>query len=373
MRIKLIFVCIISLLFTGCRSKNVNGTPDDPGTDMMEYADLLKMENKDGYCLVTIVNPWDTAKTFARYALVEHNSKDPEIKDAEIIHVPLKSIVLYTSVHGGVMEELGTIERTTGVVDGKYFKLPFILQGLEKGTIADLGTSSSISVEKLLSLRPDGIFMSFYEGMDTQNIDRTDLCVVKFVDNMERTPLGRAEWIKFIGALTGAREKADSIFAAVKNSYIALKNKVPAKERRPSVLVENMYEGTWYVPGGKSYQARIIADAGGDYLWKDDMHAGSLNLSFEQVLSKGRDADIWLLKVFGEDLTKESLLKQDPRYKHFKAIDAGGVYYANTGKVNLFEEFPYHPERLLEDYVHIFYPDCFKGQGKTRYFGKMNK
>ena len=55
-----------------------------------------------------------------------------------------------------------------------------------------------------------------------------------------------------------------------------------------------MYQGVWYLPGGASYQAKIIEDAGGKYIWADDKSAGSLNLSYEEVLAKAHNADIWL-------------------------------------------------------------------------------
>lgn len=355
----------------GCGRKEESSQKDDAGT--LKYATLLRLDERDGCTVASITDPWDTTRLLARYVLLEKGAKVPDdARDAVIIDVPLKSAVLYSAVHGGVIEELGAMAAVKGVAEGKYFKTPRLRAVIDKGLVADLGQASGLPAEKLLALNPDAILQSIYEGMDQQQFDNPRLKVIKFADNLEETALGRAEWIKFIGSLTGTRDKADSIFTEVERRYNELRGMVPKGARRPTVLVENMYEGIWYVPGGKSYQARIIDDAGGDYLWKDDNRSGSLNLSFEQVLQKGRDADIWLLKVYGQDLTKESLLRQDARYRFFKAVDGGGVYFSNTDKKPLFDEFPYHPERLLEDYIGIFYPQMPKGL-RARYFEKMRQ
>ncbi len=58
----------------------------------------------------------------------------------------------------------------------------------------------------------------------------------------------------------------------------------------------------------------------------------------------------------------------DNRYANFRAVEHGGVYYSDTKKTQLFEEFPYHPELLLNDYILVFHPEA---EGKMRYFNKM--
>ena len=67
----------------------------------------------------------------------------------------------------------------------------------------------------------------------------------------------------------------------------------------------------------------------------------------------------------------EHKLKEiDIRNTAFNAVESGGVYYANTAKVNLFEEFPYHPDLLLKDYIKIFHPDLLPDYS-LRYFKQM--
>jgi hypothetical protein len=61
----------------------------------------------------------------------------------------------------------------------------------------------------------------------------------------------------------------------------------------------------------------------------------------------------------------------DRRYGYFKAVDRGGVWWSDTSVSQLYEEFPFHPEMLLKDYIGIFHPDLLKDGEAMRYFRQM--
>ena len=54
----------------------------------------------------------------------------------------------------------------------------------------------------------------------------------------------------------------------------------------------------------------------------------------------------------------------------FKAFKEGNVYACDTYKSHFFEEFPFHPERLLREYTYLFHPELVKDY-QLRYYGKM--
>lgn len=366
--ILLIFSIILSL-FCSCGSTKPNC--ENNGNNIMEDASLLRIYEFDGYDRVEIINPNDSSTIDCIYYLVKKQDCSNELpNDGVIIEVPVSNMLVYTSVYASALKELGSIDVVKGVVDADYFKIPEIKDGLKSGKIVNAGKSDSPIAEKILELEPDCILLTSYEGMSSADIDKYGIPILKFTDQMETSPLGRSEWIKFLGRLTGNDQKADSIFSVAKSNYLNLKHKVSKSSKRPTVLTENMYQGVWYVPGGKSYQAALIEDAGGDYIWKDNNSPGSLSLSYEEVLDKAQNADIWLLKVYGEQLSKSSLLKKDPRYVYFSAVNEGGVYFSDTESGNLFEEFPFHPDLLLADYAAIFQPELFD-KYKFRYFKPM--
>jgi iron complex transport system substrate-binding protein len=130
-------------------------------------------------------------------------------------------------------------------------------------------------------------------------------------------------------------------------------------------------DGYWFVPGGESYMAKIIEDAGGDYPWSTDTHNGSLQLDFSTVYAKAADADFWLVKSYGHDITLSDIESMSHLNGQFKAFKDGNVFVANTAVVPLYEEFPFHPEKLLEEYIKIFHPEIITGE--TRYYKRANE
>lgn len=362
-----LMLLLVAVAAGGC-SGGTRGSDDD-GANVMRHSKLLKMTDGRGYTLATVVDAKDSTAVVARYVLVDRDAELPDsLPQGTLLRTPLDKVALFSTVFAGVLDELGRIDAVRGVVDASYFSHPAIKKGLAEGSVADLGEASGPSIERIVALQPQAIILSIYDGMDVKGVDRAGVPVIQMADNLESTPLGRAEWIRFVGALTGRRTQADSIFNEVEKRYTQLAATASSYKNKPKVLVENMYQGVWYVPGGKSYQARMLSDAGAAYPWADDPQSGSISLSFEQVLARAGDADFWLLKLYGTQLDRETLEGMDSRYVHFKAVDNGGVYYSDTSVSPLFEEFPFHPERLLSDYIAIFHPES---KLKPRYFEPM--
>lgn len=375
MSAKGIYLFLLALMFTmascggnGSKEENRMGIENET-----THSQFLKIDKRNGYSIAEITDPWDTTKLMATYVFVPSDSELPDsLPKGIVVRTPVKSLIVYSSVTGSALEELGSEQVIKGVADAGFFKMPHVVEGLEDGSVVNIGLPSSPSKEKIIALNPDGILLNIYDGMDVKGIENLKAPVLRMVDNMEPTPLGRAEWIKFLGLLTGKEQMADSIFNSVCESYGKLKNHVSGIDKKPKILTETIYEGVWYVPGGGSYQARLIEDAAGDYFRKDDNSQGSLNMSFEQVLDKGNDADIWLIKLYDKELTGKYLMEMDSRYGYFAPVKKKGVYYSNTAKSTLFEDFPFHPEKLLHDYAVIFHPEKFPGDSLT-YFKKMGE
>lgn len=369
--------CIVAclLLCMSCGSgRRGNAQGADHGDNAMQYAQLIRIYPADGYDDVQIIDYHDSTKVLKHLWLVP-DSVDfatPVPKDVTLLRTPIKSSVVFSSVHAGVYKELGMADRVTGVVDAGYFTDPYFVAGIRNGSIIDCGVASSPTVEKILALHPDAVIYSLYDGMQATELDKLSaqgIVLVPFIDQVEHTPLARAEWIRFIGRLLGKGDQSDRAFADIARKYNDIKDEASKLKKHPTVLTDNLYEGVWYVPGGESYQATLIKDAGGKYLWDDDKSTGSLNLSFEQVLARAKDADIWLWKGYGYTLTPDKLLGFDSRYTNFKAAHAPkALYFSDTARSRLFEETPFHPELLLRDYALIF---SGKANDSIRYFRPM--
>ena len=333
-----------------------------------EEAELLSITEHDGYDEVFIMSPKGNRE--AHYVLIDRNDTlNRDIPEgAEVIKVPLEKTILDSEVYAGAIEELGAAGTVRAMFDGAYVTSPALKEKLTQGTLKDLGPTSSPNLEKILALAPDAIFLSYFEGMQTQSLDKLGIPLIKMYDLQEPTPLGRAEWIRFLGRLSGRGKEADSIFSAVKKNYNEIKRNASIKNS-PKILTETIYEGVWNVPGGRSYQATLIKDAGGRYFKENDNTPVSLKLSPEQVLLEGIDSDIWLIRYFGDANSLKAILKSDPVYSGFKPLKEGKIYYSDTSLSGLFREFPFHPDRLLMDYNIIF-----KGgdDSRLKYFKKLD-
>jgi iron complex transport system substrate-binding protein len=121
------------------------------------------------------------------------------------------------------------------------------------------------------------------------------------------------------------------------------------------------WEGTWYVPGGESFVAEFIEDAGGSYVWADVNDTGSVTYDFESVFNRSQDAEYWL----SDDMTlndMSDLEAQNPLFLNFRAAQSGNVY-SSYGKVNqgggndYYESGLVHPDIILEDLISIFHPE----------------
>ena len=367
---KVLLLAAVIAVGTGLwNCKGGRGTDVEPQAaevNMMNEAGLLRVYDRGQYHLAEVVNPWDTASVLSRYVLVERGTVPDSLPDVEFVRidVPLNRSLVYSSVHTGIIGEMGRMEAVAGVADGEYFGGE-MARRIRRGEVVDVGSSMSPSVEAVVALKPDAILVSPFENAGHGVIEQTGVPVIECADYMEATPKGRAEWVRFFGLLYGS-QKGDSIYSSVAAAYDSIAAQVADVAYKPLVLTEMLTDGYWFVPGGGSYMARMITDAGARYPWGADTSTGSLQLDFSTVYAKAADADYWLIRSFGRDLTLDDIEGVYLLNGQFKAFKEGNVFVANTAEVPLFEEFPFHPELLLEEYAKIFHPEIFKGD--KRYF-----
>jgi iron complex transport system substrate-binding protein len=180
--------------------------------------------------------------------------------------------------------------------------------------------------------------------------------------------------MRLYGRLVGKAHVADSLFAAIEAEYDSLLTLTDSIEWecRPTVLFDTMIGSAWYVPGGRSTMAQLVSDAGGRYLFSDNTKSGSVPLSFETVLDRGEDADVWLIRYNQgrQRMRLADLANVYQPYTLFNAYRKGEVYGCNSAELIFYEETPFHPERLLRDYIKILHPSLLPNDS-LRYFHQL--
>ncbi|MDD7002663.1 MAG: hypothetical protein PUI47_05470, partial [Prevotella copri] len=93
------------------------------------------------------------------------------------------------------------------------------------------------------------------------------------------------------------------------------------------------------------------------YVFEDDLHSGSLAMSPEQILSKGKDIDVWAFKYFGgAPFTRAQLLQEYDGYKALHCFANSQIYEVDTSTEPYFELTSFHPEILLREFIILSHP-----------------
>ena len=341
-------------------------------SDSIQYAQGFTVQRFDTYIMVEVRDPWDSTRLLQRYLLVDRTKSVPGgLPKGTIVKVPVKDIVIYTSVHAAIIDQLHETDKVIGVCEPRYMDTPAIQEGIQAGRIADLGEATSPNIEKMIEIGAELVIASPFQNSSYGPVEKIGIPIIEGADYMEAFPLGRTEWIRFYGLLFGKEGMADSIFKETEQAYLSLKDLTANIDNRPTVLSEKKFGSSWYVPSGDSYMAHLIEDAGADYMFKDLPGAGSTPLAFETVFDKAIHADIWLVKYNqSSEMTYNDLRSEYTPYENFDAFKKQRIYTCNTGAVPYYEEFPIHPEYLLKDLIWIFHPELVFGYS-PRYFREM--
>ncbi len=291
------------------------------------------------------------------------------------IKIPVETIVVTSTTHIPMLESLNVETSLVGFPHTKYISSHKTRNRIKNGEIIELGLEQDMNTEKLIDLQPQ-LVIGFSLHPNTKlynNIKKTGIPVVFNGDWLEETPLGRAEWIKFFGALYDKEKEADSIFSAIENEYLRVKSLVKNSANIPTVISGSMFKDIWNVPAGESYFANFLRDANLDYAWKESKGTGSLQLNFENVLEKGKNAQYWLNCGLYE--TKDQLSVSNPHFKEFLSFNTDNVYTiahkrGETGGLMYFELSPMRPDLILKDFIKITNPSLLPNYELT-FFGKL--
>ncbi len=330
----------------------------------LDYATGFSVEYYRHYKVVTVDFPWKDADTAFKYVLVQCGAPVPSgIESAQVIEVPVRRVVALSTTHLPHLDVLGEVEALVGVDQFDTVNTASVRQKIDQGDLQQFSSGGTVDLERLLEAEPD-LVMAFATGSETDSHRRlmqAGVPVAIVAEYLESSPLGRAEWLKFTALFFNREAEAEQVFGTIAEDYNALVQMTQELEQRPTVFTGFSYDGTWYMPGGKSYAAQLLRDAGATYLWADIDRAGSLPLDFEAVYDRAADADFWV-NVSQDWFSKGDAIAADPRYGEFLALQSGQVFNNNarlnaTGGNDYWEGGLINPHLVLADLIKIVHPD----------------
>ena len=345
-----------------------------------KYAKGFEITAYDSYKVLTIKSPWPNSEQSYSYILVNENNLEhlsiPKNKFDGVISIPLKKIVVTSTTHIPALELLNVEQTLVGFPGLDYISSENTRKRIDIGVIRELGKNESINTEVLLTLSPDAVIGFGIDGKNKnfETIKNSNIPIIYNGDWVENSPLAKAEWIKFFGALYGKEKEADSIFNTIEANYLNTKALATKVKNIPTILSGAMHNDIWYLPNGDSTEAQLLKDANTDYLFKDHTGTGSLSLNFETVFTRASHADIWLSPSNYKSL--QSLEDSNSHHAMFEAFQNKNVYsFTNTtgksGGVLYFELGMTRPDLVLMDLIKICHPGLLDDY-EPYFFKKLN-
>ncbi|MCK5825097.1 MAG: ABC transporter substrate-binding protein [Ichthyobacteriaceae bacterium] len=379
---------ILLFIFQSCKN-TANNTDDNIATKKSQHLPLdtiitskLNLSYSNGFAVdyykthkkITVFNPWKKNEIYCEYYVVKDSLYLRKNTKDKFYLTQVNNSAVLSAVTIAMIDKLGEIDKIKSISEPKYIYNKKIHSLIKSGKIEAIGDFVSFNMEKAIYLNHDAIFTS---GFDKSNKNFAKLIelgtsIIYTLDWQETSPLGRAEWIKFVGAFFDKENNADKYFSNVENKYMILKNIASKSETKPTVIIGSVTGDAWYVAGGNSYISNFLKDANSNYIFNYIKSTGSTPLNIEVVLNKGIDADIWL--NYATKLN-ENFTENDSRYRLFKAYKNKNIFLnskklSENGGNDYWEKAVINPDKQLSDYINIFHPNLLNDK-KLNYYKKL--
>jgi iron complex transport system substrate-binding protein len=330
----------------------------------LRYAKGFTISQGSDFWEIEVVQPWTGSDRKFRYLILQPDATRPAGDFDAVVQLPIEEAILTSTTQIPHLDMLGEMDKLIGFPQVDLISSPRAWEQIQAGKVQDLGSGPSANPEMILDLAPDLVLISTL-GEDLRYLEVLSQAKIPALINgeyVEQHPLGRAEWIKFTGILFGKYEVAEQAFQTIEQAYLnaqKLANSIP-EDARPTALSGLMYQDTWYTPGGESWGAQILRNAGGRYVFANQKGTGSLQLNYEFVLENALEADFWIGSADFSSL--EAMANAEPRYRAFQAFRSGNVFTYTLkkgpkGGLEYFELGYMRPDLILKDLIKILHPD----------------
>ena len=367
MNTKYLILSLLYIFLISCKEITKNKKKENLiFKNSVTYAKGFSIQNYTQFKKLTIYTSFQGDNTQAKnYYLIPKDKKVPDsLSEKNIIRIPIEKMVVTSTTHIPMLELIGAENTLVGFPNTQYISSKKTRTLIKNKKVQELGEERSINTELLINLQPELVigFGVSNTGQTYKNIKKSGIKVIMNSDWLEQTPLGKAEWIRFFGALYDKDSLASMRFNKIVADYKKIKKQLLSVKDKPTVISGSLYQDVWHMPAGNSFVAQFLKDAQTNYLWKDSKGTGSLSLSIESVLEKGKNAEFWINPGFYT--SKKALIQDSPHYQEFNAFKNNKLFTYSltkgpTGGVLYFELASTRPDLVLEDLASIFHPEVF--------------
>lgn len=351
-----IWIILILCFVVSCQSNNKHKNIERQSTKYALHFDFFQ-ENND--LKLAVYGPWQGAKNEKfEYIL----SSDTLSNNSSKITIPIKRAICLSTTHLGFIEAIDERNSVVGLSGTQIVYDSIIIERIKQKKVFEIGYENNIDIELILKLKPQIVFVYDISGTMKEKfsfIEKNGIPVVYVAEYLENNPLGRAEWLKFFALFFNKLSQANNIFENIEKDYLELKKHNKSKQK-PNVLVNIPFQGVWYVPGGLSFMAKLIEDAGGNYIFKENKQSESFIVTIENIFSLNQKIDVLINTSNYNSI--EQLIANENRLEMLNCIQQKKVYN-NTKRTNIsnandfWESGVVFPNKILKDLSICFSND----------------
>ena len=296
--------------------------------------------------------------------LAENKEMVPDsLSEVPFIKIPVQRVITLSTTHVSMIQQLGKGSSIKGASGIRFIYHADFRKTIESGDLVEVGYDQGLNYETIVDLNPDVLFMYGVEGSvlaTAEKLSELGIPVVFCGDYLEPHPLGKAEWIRFFALFYGLEEESDLQFHKIDSAYQKLAAIASNQPHKPRVMTGLPWKDTWYMAGGESFAARLIEDAGGNYLWSDNESTEAIPMNLESVYARAVDADIWINPGAARNL--DEIRQFDERFRDLPVLQDGKVFnndgrQTKAGGNDYWESGTIRPDVVLADLIEIFHPD----------------
>jgi len=341
-----VFCGLICLCSFSCKSGKTTSTEKvqlvKTGSMELRYAEQFSVDYYEGgYSLARIGDD--------SFLIVPEGAEVPGTDgDVTVIRQPVENIYVAASSAMDLFDGIGSLDEVamTSTAE-KDWSLPDIRDAVGSGSIAYIGKYSSPDYEALVSgncgLAVEST-MIYHTPEVREKIEALGIPVLVERSSYESHPLGRMEWLKLYGLLTGDAESAEDFFNEKTKGFDELMKKERNDgERKTAAFFYISSNGYVNIRKPGDYISKMIELAGGSYIFTadqlkiEDNALSTMNIQTETFYETARDADflIYNSTIEGELDSVEQLIGKCGVLADCKAVKNGNVWC--TGQ-NMFQQ-----------------------------------
>lgn len=274
--------------------------------------------------------------------VVPEGSSVPEglPEDAAILRQPLDRVYMAASSVMALYRALGAVDRVAfSATAADQWYVEEAKEAMLSGDILFAGKYSAPDYELLLDRGCSAAIestMIYHHPEVKEKLESLGIPVFVDQSSYEQSPLGRMEWIRVYGELTGQAETAEAFFRAQEERVRQVEEDVlrDSGERKTAAFFYISSGGQAVVRTGDDYIAEMISMAGGQYVLSGlrnanpDSRSGSVSLTMEEFYRAAKDADylVYNTNIDSSVTDLSEMLEKNSLLGDFAAVKNGRVF-----------------------------------------------